>query len=151
MTETVRVVSDGEELVLSHGEVFRIHPSPAPEPAAPAAPRKAAAAPQVQYLGFQDTPERREYALRVQRADDSRRYTVWIPQAAFAKREALRQDGPDICFQKLLRELMGGAPPESDCIAVTEADLTQYRETHAPPARRGFSAALPASKPKSDE
>ena len=150
MTETVRVVSDGEELVLSQGEVYRIHPSPANAPEPAAAPRKAVAAPQVQYLGFQDTPERREYALRVQRGDDSRRYTVWIPHAAFARREALLQDGPDICFQKLQRELMGGAPPESDCIAVTEADLAHYRETHAPPARRGFSAALPAAKAKSD-
>jgi hypothetical protein len=160
MTETVRVVSDGEELVLAHGEAFRIHSSV--EARGPAvrrgnegpgilSPRKVPVATTlVQYLGFQDTPGRREYTLRVQKGDDSKQYTVWIAQAAFAKRQALLQDGPDICYQKLLRELVSTEPPAADSIAVTDGDLTLYRDTHAPPARRGFSAPRPTPKPETE-
>src|SRR5262245_16206390 len=52
---------------------------------------------QLQYVGFEDTPSRREYVLLAHLGDETRQYTVWIDQAAFAKRQALRQDGPDIC------------------------------------------------------
>lgn len=100
----------------------------------------------LQYVGFQDTPARREYVLLAQMGDRSRRYTVWIEQAAFADRKALRQDGPDICFQKLQREL-----PESDlagtaCIGVTEGDLARYRQAHNVPKRRA-----PTPRPAASE
>lgn len=147
MTETVRFVADGEELVLSANEAFRIHSTPEP-PAlplpkvVPAVPRRLA----IQYLGFKEGEGRREYALSAQRGDESRRYTVWIAQAAFSERRALLQEGPDICYQKLSRLLAGAEPIDSDCIAVTEGDLADYRVTHTAPVRRSFSA-LPAPAP----
>ena len=48
MPEIVRVVSDGEELVLTEGEAFRIHPAP-PHVAPPS--RDAAAAPSHRWVG----------------------------------------------------------------------------------------------------
>jgi hypothetical protein len=144
MSETVRIVSDGEELVLSEGEAFRIHPTPAPEVAArravvSAAPERIA----IRYLGFQDVEGRREFMLNAQRGDQVRRYAVRIELAAFSRRQALLQDGPDICYQKLLRELTGSGLPGSDDIEVTEGDLAAYRETHAAPVRKGFSPPRP--------
>jgi hypothetical protein len=83
----------------------------------------------LQYVGFEDTPSRREYVLLARRGEETRQYTVWIELAAFAMRKALRQDGPDICYQKLRREL-AEALVGANCIGVTEADLTGYREAH---------------------
>lgn len=88
----------------------------------------------IQYVGFEDTPTRREYVLLARRGDETRQYTVWIDQAAFAKRKALRQDGPDICYQKLRRELAESLAG-SNHIGVTEGDLTCYREAHTPKGR----------------
>lgn len=96
----------------------------------------------VQYVGFHDTPAGREYVLLAQLGAKSRRYTVWIAQAVFTKRQALLQDGPDICFQKLRRELADSELVGTARIGVTESDLTHYREAHAPATRR--PAARPA-------
>ena len=102
----------------------------------------------VQYVGFQDVAGRREYALQVQCRDESYSYVVWIELAAFSRGHFLLQDGPDICYQRLLRELAG---PElgSARIQVTEGELVAYREAHAPPSRRGgFSPPRPVRSVK---
>jgi len=139
MHETVRVVSDGEELVLSEGEAFRFAPNAGanhvqierritPKPVT------------IRYLGFHDGPGRREYVLDAQRGDETGRYTLWIELSAFSSRHALLQDGPEICYQKLLRELSDAELRGSAGMAVTENDLTSYREAHTRPVRRGFSS-----------
>jgi hypothetical protein len=132
--------------VLAQGEAFRLRVQApggdaAPRPAAvPATPQRIA----VQYLRFDDVEGRREYAFRGQRGDDTRLYTVWIELAAFARREALLQDGPDICYQKLLRELTGSDVLAADRICVTELDLATYRQTHAPAPRKTSASARAA-------
>ena len=88
----------------------------------------------IQYLGFEDTSARREYMLLAHLGHETRQYRVWIDHAAFAKRNALRQDGPDICYQKLRRELAESLGA-TNCIGVTEGDLASYREAHTPKAR----------------
>jgi hypothetical protein len=118
-----------------------------------ALPRRSGAGPSatavvVQYLGFQDAPGRREYGIRVRRGDQDRQYTLWIAQASFAQRHALLQDGPDICYQKLLRALADPELPAADCIAVTDGDLADYRETHTRAPRRGFSHSRPQDEAK---
>jgi hypothetical protein len=102
----------------------------------------------IQYLGFGNADGRREYVLEVQRGEETRRYTVWIELAAFSRGQALLQDGPDLAYQKLVRELTGPDPPASGSLEVTERDLAAYRENHAPPARRTSFSPLPrASEP----
>ncbi len=142
MVETVRLVSDGEELVLSEGEVFRIHRSPDARDSAAERRRDGVTAKRIaiQYLGFHDVRGRREYVLNAQYGgEQGRRYTLCIELAAFSKRQALLQDGPDICYQKLVRELAVCESKATDAtIEVTDGDLTAYREAHLPPARRSF-------------
>jgi hypothetical protein len=149
MPETVRLVSDGEEMVVTEGEAFRIHSQPDTRHVAHERKSEAAAPPRIaiQYQGFQDAPGRREYALDAQRGDQRRRYTVWIEQAAFAARRALLQDGPDICYQKLLREVATSQLEGADCMGVTDGELAAYRDAHARPVRRGFSP-FPTAKPE---
>jgi len=141
MPGTVRLVSDGEELVLSAGEIFRVRHGPT----SGGAGSKGVA---IQYLGFQDVRDRREYALRVRRGDQEGRYTLSIDLAAFAKRQALLQDGPDICYQKLLHELADSELHASRGIVVTETDLLAYRESHTPLKRPRTSLARPGDPPK---
>lgn len=90
----------------------------------------------VQYVRFQDVAASREYVLVVQSGDTIREYTVSIPRASFAKRRALLQDGPDICYQKLVRELAGSDLVGTARLTVTDDDLERYRDSHLPPARR---------------
>jgi hypothetical protein len=88
----------------------------------------------LQYVGFEDTPSRRQYFLLARLGEETRQYTVWIELAAFAKRKALRQDGPDICYQKLRRDLSQSLAGTAS-IGITEAELACYREAHTPKGR----------------
>lgn len=94
----------------------------------------------LEYRGFRNAPDRREYVLLARAGPAAREYTLSIANAAFARREALLQDGPDICYQKLLRVLSDTHLGDVAFIAVTEIDLADYRAAHAPRTRQGFSA-----------
>jgi hypothetical protein len=150
MPGVVRLVSDGEELVLSAGEAFRIRRGregrrPVTDRAGDAAGSKRVA---IEYLGFQDVQDRREYALRARRGDQEGRYTLSIELAAFVRRQALLQDGPDICYQKLLHELADAELRAACTIAVTPSDLAAYRERHSVPKRGRSSPPRSGEPPK---
>jgi hypothetical protein len=99
--------------------------------------RAPAGQPTVQYVGFDDVPDRRNYHLIVQQGDAVRELTVWIPRDAFTRRAAAVQDGPDICFQKLVRELSGRGLEGPATIGVTDVDLVTYKQSREPqPAKR---------------
>lgn len=108
------------------------------EPAAPAAPKPIS----IRYLGFKDVDGFRQYTLQAQRGLETNRYTVSIELAAFSKKHALLQDGPDICYQKL-RELSLLELLAPGAVEVTESDLAAYRETHSRTPRRTFSSPAP--------
>lgn len=105
---------------------------PAPSPRPPSSNRGTPlpASLVVQYVGFQAAPGRREYLLLVQEGDNVRTYTVSIPLEAFSRRRALLQDGPDISYQRLVRALADSEPIAAGRLAVTNADLTSYRDAH---------------------
>ncbi len=89
----------------------------------------------VEYVGFTTTAAAREYSLRVRHpAGEITAFTLIIHNEAFVSRRARYQDGPDICFLKLQRELFlasGQGLPEAR-LDVTDADLEEYRVAHAP-------------------
>jgi hypothetical protein len=94
----------------------------------------------LEYLGFRNAEDRREYRLSSRQGTETREYTVSIAHAAFAARHAQLQDGPDICYRKLWRLLVGDAPFDSGRIEVTEDELKEYRAAHTPvPRGRGAS------------
>jgi hypothetical protein len=104
----------------------------------------------IRYLGFKDVDGCRQYALQAQRGKETNRYTVSIDLAAFSKKHALLQDGPDICYQKL-RELSAVELPAPGAVEVTESDLAAYRETHSRTPRKTFSSPVePAAEPPAD-
>lgn len=104
-----------------------------PHPPRPPIPR---------YLGFEITPEGREYALQVTREEEARTFRFLIRHAAFAAREARFQDAPDLCYQRLGRELSADPDlPTESRFEVTFEELRDYRVAHQPGAtgrpRRG--------------
>jgi len=104
-----------------------------PHPTRPPIPR---------YLGFEITPEGRVYALQVTREEEARTFRFLIRHAAFAAREARFQDAPDLCYQRLGRELSADPDlPSESRFEVTPEELLDYRVSHQPGAsgrpRRG--------------
>ena len=86
-----------------------------------------------QSLGLFLTPLTRDLELAV--AD----FTLAIANQAFLERRVRYQDGPDLCFLKLQRELaenVGTVP--SSYLSVSDAEIEAYRTAHTPkpPQRR---------------
>ncbi len=102
----------------------------APRPARPPVPR---------YLGFDVTSEGREYTLQVTSAEVSRHFRFLIRHAAFASRHVRFQDAPDLCYQRLERELSADPDlPNESRFELTGEELLAYRDAHQPggPARK---------------
>ena len=98
----------------------------------------------LEYLGFRNAREGREYMLRARLGSASCNYTVWIANAAFAAHRGLLQDGPDICYQKLRRELADVELTDGQSVEVTDGELQEYRTAHLPPQRRTSFSAKPS-------
>ncbi len=89
---------------------------------------------QIEYIGFTVNGGTREYKLRARQPRGKfQAYTLTISNEAFLAHRVRYQDGPDICFLKLQRELIasGDSLPELHH-DVTDAELEDYRVAHAP-------------------
>jgi hypothetical protein len=94
----------------------------------------------VQYVGFEAKTLVREYSFLVRQASsETREFSITIVNEAFTSRRLSYQDGPNICSLKLHRELatFSNHPPET-LYRISEAELAEYRDVHAPKATRGF-------------
>lgn len=103
----------------------------------------------VEYVGFRTTRDRREYLLRSHSGPESRDYTVGIALDAFATGRVRLQDGPEISYLKLQREIAAAteAPAKGD-FTVSDQELAGYREAHTPVRRQSpSSAAAPVARP----
>jgi len=105
----------------------------------------------VEYLAFQDVAEHREYRVRVCVPDGSTEFRLRIANAAFGAGRLRLQDGPDVCYQKVLRAVSAGEMASSDVIVIDDVDLASYREAHTHvPKRRSWTPAPsppPATEP----
>ena len=94
----------------------------------------------VQYVGFEAKALVREYSFLVRQASsETREFSITIANEAFISHRVSYQDAPNICSLKLRRELdaFSNNPPETQ-YRVSEAELTEYRDSHAPKAASGF-------------
>ena len=99
----------------------------------------------LEYRGFRNTEAQREYLLRARLGTEEREYVVLIDQSAFADRRVSLQDGPDICFQRLSRELTGGLVTLAPMM-ISDTELAAYRAAHTVAPRR-LSVEKPLEKP----
>lgn len=90
----------------------------------------------VEYVGFATVGDHRQYTLRARTAEASRDYLVNIPNALFVAGRAKFQDGPELAYQKLQREMAAhDNEPAHHTFTVTEAEFEAFKEAHRPPAR----------------
>ncbi len=101
----------------------------------------------VEYLGFQEVDEHREFRFRVYGLDGSREFRMRITKAAFDTRQVRLQDGPDVCYHKLLRAVAAGVMPQPDLIMVDEVDLCSYRDEHTQVLKRRSRKPSPPATP----
>jgi hypothetical protein len=103
----------------------------------------------VQYVGFQAKALVREYNFIVRHAlNETSEFTLTIMNEAFNSRRVRYQDAPAICSLKLHRELaVSGNHPSEAHFRISELDLDEYRNSHAPKAA-GFPYK-PKPKPPS--
>jgi len=94
----------------------------------------------VQYVGFEAKTLVREYSFLVREASsDAREFTLTIVNEAFDSRRVRYQDAPDICSLKLHRELAVNANhPLKTHYRISETELDDYRDSHAPKAARSL-------------
>jgi hypothetical protein len=102
--------------------------------------------PTVEYVSFRSGAERREYLLRSHVGPEIHEHTIGIAHAAFVTGRIRFQDGPEICYLKLMRELEAAADniPPADSFIITDAELVDYVTAHTVPARRRY---VPPSPP----
>ena len=100
----------------------------------------------VEYLDFQDLDEHREYRFRVYGPEGSSELRMRIAKEAFDARRVRRQDGADVCYQKLLRTIAAVETPYPDVITIDDVDLSSYRDDHtAVPRRRSSTPSSPTT------
>ena len=94
----------------------------------------------VQYVGFEAKALVREYSFLVrQGSSGTREFTLAIVNEAFSSHRVRYQDAPEICSLKLHRELatFSNHPPQTH-YRISEVDLDEYRNAHAPKDASGF-------------
>jgi hypothetical protein len=111
---------------------------PLPKPSPPRAVR-------IEYVDFHEVAEHREFRYRVHGPEGAADCSVRVAVAAFAGRVRL-QDGPDVCYQKLLRTLATADVTSLETITVDEADIARYADEHTKaPKHRSWSSTSPAA------
>jgi hypothetical protein len=98
----------------------------------------------VEYLGFETVGEHREFRLRVYGPDASREFHFRIAIASFTDGGIRMQDGPDVCYQKLL-QVAAGDTTSADVVTIDGADLASYREAHTKVAKHRRSWTPPST------
>jgi hypothetical protein len=102
----------------------------------------------VQYVGFESKVLVREYNFLVRQASSgTREFVLTIVNEAFSSHRVRYQDGPDICSLKLRRELatFSKHPPQTH-YRISEGELDEYRDSHAPKAAGGFHLSRAAKQ-----
>ena len=112
---------------------------------APSAGRPA----RIEYLGFQNLDQHREFRLRVHLADGATDLRLRIPLAAFGDGRVRLQDGPAVCYERLVRAVAAGEALGGEVITIDDAELIGYREIHTPaPRNRSFSSPSTPRPPR---
>jgi hypothetical protein len=85
----------------------------------------------VEYVDFQDVAEYREFRFRVRVLDASTEVRARIPVAAFGPGRMRFQDGPDLCYRKVVEAVAAaGDTATPEAITIDEASLAGYAEGH---------------------
>lgn len=105
----------------------------------------------VEYLDFQNAGDHRDYRFQVSGPDEPTQVRIRVAIDRFGPGGLRLQDGPDACYQRLLRAVTESETALPQVIHLDDADLASYREAHTPVVRQrapNLSApARPANLP----
>ena len=101
----------------------------------------------IRYVGFRARPKVREYMFLVRIGGESVcEFHLTIPNEAFLNNRVRYQDGPDICAQRVLREMdptrNESRKPKMLC-PITDTEMEEYRAAHSPKPRNGTGFRAP--------
>jgi hypothetical protein len=98
----------------------------------------------LEYGGFVNTGTAREFSFRIHASPTTpvRSIVLVITDAAFSAGQAKYQDGPDICYQTLLK-MAATLDPAAERVVLSEEDLYNYRHAHAPKPPRRRAPVIP--------
>ena len=98
----------------------------------------------VEFIDFQNVGDHRDYRFQVSCADEPAEVRIRVAMGRFGPGGLRLQDGPDACYQRLLRAVGDGETALPEVILLDDADLASYREAHTPVVRsRAASASTP--------
>jgi hypothetical protein len=101
----------------------------------------------IEYLSFTNATDHRAYRFAVHAPDGVATQVLRVALSSFGAHLRL-QDGPDICYQVLVRALAGGAVAGGPEITLSETDLSGYREAHTPVPKRRSVTPNPNAPPR---
>jgi hypothetical protein len=116
---------------------------PPPVPPAPLPGRGT----RVEYLDFRDVEKHREFRFRVYGADGSNEFRMRVANAAFDDHRVRMQDGPDLCYQKLLRAIAAGVTLDPGVTTIDDRDFFSYRDDHTVVRKRRSGTPPPPAEP----
>src|SRR5271169_4206055 len=115
-----------------------------PLPLAAPSPLPAERFVRIEYLDFRTLDDHREFRLRVCGPDGSTEFRYRIAMTAFGPGRLRLQDGPDVCYQKLLRAVAAGETTSEAVITIDDLEVASYRETHTQtPKHKSWAASSP--------
>src|SRR5687768_42297 len=76
----------------------------------------------IEYRGFGNLEKHREFRFRIIRPEGASEIRLHIVMAAFGDGRIRLQDGPDVCYQRLLR-FVEAAEVNVDLITIDDAEL----------------------------
>jgi cold shock CspA family protein len=107
------------------------------DPPRKTAPRDHEATMQLQYLGFDQIGNIRQYRFDgIARGAETRHFAVDADLALFARHRVSMQEGPTMCLRLLTAELPITAGQPNVSRQLTDADMLSYLSTRAVPAVR---------------
>ena len=88
---------------------------------------------QLRYLGMLPHIGHREYRFQIEAHDKSvRTVALTIDDGIFLKNQLMFQEAPDLCYQKMLADVINEATGPHICslAPVTESEIASYRSSH---------------------
>ena len=97
---------------------------------------------QLRYLGVIPQEGYVEYGFRIENRDKvTRDVILTIDHTFFSENRLLLQEAPDLCYQKVLTDLVNEAGLHiNGRMAVTASDILQYRDAHPNTRTHGRAA-----------
>ena len=98
---------------------------------------------QLRYLGVLPHIGHREYRFQIEAHDKSiRTVALTIDDGIFRKNELKFQEAPDLCYQKLLADVINetAGAPICSLASITDTEIATYRDSHPTGKLRRMSA-----------